>query len=188
MLCAFSAPASAQARFSWAVDTEGAFYLGDKSGGYYGADAVFGLLNKQDWFWGLGIGYRRESLRNPSYNPAYEEELPPDAGFIGFFGLPKTFRPHYASLFLNAAHFWGDGEFRPTVSCRAGVYMCFGGAPGVPGTLLSAAAGYRYGLSDGTGVALRLFYERRTTGHADDVNKCLLGVFNTVGLRLSYEF
>lgn len=192
MLCAFSAPASAQARFSWAVDTEGAFYLGDKSGGYYGADAVFGLLNKQDWFWGLGVGYKMAFISNSSYNPEYEkytaDDRPAYFDMLGFFGLPKTFKPHYASVFLNARHDWGEREFKPTVDCRAGVDICFSGGPGVSGAFLSVAAGYRYDLSDKTGAALKLFYERRASSYADDVNKSLLGIFHSIGLRLSYEF
>lgn len=184
MLCAFAAPAAAQSRFSGAFDTYGAFYVGEKSGEYFGADGVIGVMTKGDYFWGVGLGYERRYLANEQYDPMSEFM---NIDFPFFFGLPKTLKDNLFPLFLNMRHHWDVGRFKPSVDFRAGTSVCFSYGAGEY-WFLSAGAGVRYELSDKTAAALRLYYKRSHSWYMDDMYQSELGLFNSLGLRLSYEF
>ena len=181
LLC-FSMAVSAQNRFSGAIGPGAKFFFGDKTGGSFGADAVLGVLHNRKLFFGLGIGCDLQYLENEQYNPNIPADRPriePD------FTQPKTLKTKEIPLFLNVKYYWDSGRFRPTVDCRAGMSFSM---YGVGGKFLSVGAGCRYDLTANTGLAFRAYYELMRSWYADDVYDSYLGWFNSIGLRVAYEF
>ena len=181
LLC-FSMAISAQNRFSGAIEPGAKVFFGDKTGGSFGADAVLGVLHDGKLFFGLGIGCDLQYLENEQYNPNIPADRPriePD------FTQPKTLKTKEVPLFLSVKYYWDSGRFRPTVDCRAGMSFSM---YGVGGKFLSVGAGCRYDLTANTGLAFRAYYEIMRSWYADDVYDSYLGWFNSIGLRVAYEF
>ena len=181
LLC-FSMAVSAQNRFSGAIEPGAKVFFGDKTGGSFGADAVLGVLHDGKLFFGLGIGCDLQYLENEQYNPNIPADRPriePD------FTQPKTLKTKEVPLFLSVKYYWDSGRLRPTVDGRAGMsYSMYG----VGGKFLSFGAGCRYDLTSNTGLAFRAYYEIMRSWYADDVYDSYLVWFNSVGLRVAYEF
>ena len=175
---------SAQNRFSGAVGTGAGVYLGEKSGEAVSADAVLGVLNAKDFFFGLGAGFGRRFILNSQYDPTSADDWP---AFEWDFRQPRILKGNEFSLFLDGKFFFGDGRVRPTVEARGGLAIGYS-AYTIGGVFYSLGAGCRFALTPKTGIAVRAFYEKEGGFHADDVYRSELGWFHSLGLRLAYEF
>ena len=168
-------------RFSGAVETGSRFFFGEKAGKVVFADAVVGFMHFEHLFLGLGLEYDRYFIVNSQYIPA---EPPANVDF--YFGWPKILKGNEVSLFLDLKNYWGTGRLKPTIEGRAGSSFA---DPGLGGRIiLSFGAGCRYDLTQKTGIALRAFYEFKDSYHGDDFYDSEQGVFQSAGVRISYEF
>jgi hypothetical protein len=167
-------------RFSGAVEAGGRLFFGEKAGEVVSADAVIGVKQYDHLFFGIGLGYDRYFIVNSQYTP-----MEPPAGEIFWFGRPRILKGDEFSLFLDFKDYWGEGRFKPTIEGRAALSFA---NPGLGGKILSFGAGCRYDLTRKTGVALRAFYEFKSSFHGDDFYDSEQGIFHSAGLHLSYEF
>lgn len=182
LLFAYIQPASGQARFSGVVETGASLFIGEKSGEDIDAAAVLGFKSKGRFFMGLGVGVERRFLVNEQYSLV-------DASYPVHWDYtkPRILKGRDLQLFLDARYDLGEGRFKPSFDGRAGVSPGFS-ANMLQAVFFSVAAGCRYDLSKGTGVALRAFFRRKGGAMVDDVYDSMQGWFNSLGLRLSYEF
>ena len=180
--CFVAISAAGQSRFSGVIESGAGLFLGEKSGEVLEENLVLGFKTKERFFLGLGVGFERRFLLNSEYNP--NPIYPP---FDWDFTKPRILKGNDVSLFLNARYYMGEGRFKPTFDSRAGLAMGFSSTT-LGGVFASVGAGYRYDLTQRTGISLRAFYEIKGGFMADDVYESMEGWFNSVGLRLSYEF
>lgn len=183
-ICLNGVSAAAQCRFSGAVESGAGLFLGEKTGEAVSGDLVLGVKAKDCLFLGLGAGIERRFLLNSEYNPASPNPSPVT---IGDFTTPQVLKSNDFSLFLNARYYMGEGRFKPVLDGRTGVAMSL--SPySLGGVFASAGVGWRYDLTEKTGLSLKAFYEAKGGFHADDVYRSMLGWFHAVGLHLAYEF
>ena len=181
--CFISLSAAGQSRFSGAIESGAGLFLGEKSGEVLEENLILGFKTKERFFFGLGVGFERRFLLNSEYNPTPQYPALIDWDFT----KPRILKGNDVSLFLNARYYMGDGRFKPTFDSRAGLAMGLSPTT-LGGVFASVGAGYRYDLTQRTGISLRAFYEIKGGFMADDVYESMEGWFNSVGLRLSYEF
>ena len=175
---------SAQGRFSWAVESNAKAYVGNKTGGTVGLDALIGYVNENRTFVGIGLGYDRGFLENEQYKPE-----PLDPAYVVFwdFTKPKVLKYAEYPLFLNLKRYFRSDLSGLNIDLRGGISYVF--SPyGMGGTFWSAGVGYRFNLSGYTGLAVRAFYEMKNSFHATDQYDSVLGKYHAVGLRVAYEF
>ena len=176
--------ASAQSRFSGAVGTGAGVFLGEKSGEAVGVDVALGVLNANDFFFGLGAGLERRFILNSQYDPSSADDWP---AFEWDFRQPRILKGNEFSLFLDIKRIFGSGRVRPAVEARGGLAIGYS-AYTIGGVFYSLGAGCRFALTPETGIAVRASYEKEGGFHADDVYRSELGWFHSLGLRLAYEF
>ena len=184
LLC-IAVSASAQGRFSGAVESNAKVYVGGKTGGAFGLDALAGYLNENKTFVGIGIGYDRGFLQNEQYSPV---ELDPNLSRSFWdFSKPKVLKYGEVPLFLNLKRYFSSDLSGWNLDLRAGISYVFS-PEGLGGTFWSSGVGYRFNLYGDTGIVARAFYEMKNSFHADDMYKSTLGRYHALGLRVSYEF
>ncbi len=182
-LFCFSMAVSAQNRFSGAIEPGAKVLIANKTGCAFGADAVIGVNHDQRFFWGLGIGYNQMFLENEEYDPSTIDTWPT---FAWDFSQPKTLKFAEYPVFLNMRRYFNPDLSGVSLDFRAGLFLPSRYHYGGP--FFSAGAGYRFSLTDNTGIAIRAFYELKGALKADDVYQSSLGQFHALGFRISYEF
>ena len=175
--------ASAQGRFSGALESGAKVYVGDKSGGTFGLDAVFGYINENRTFVGVGSGYDRGFLKNEQYSPV---QMDADHSIDWDFSKPKVLSYGEVPLFLNLKRYFSSSGGL-NLDLRAGISYVFS-PEGLGGLFWSAGVGHRFSLSGDAGVAVRVFYEMKNSYHADDMYQSVLGRYHALGFRASSEF
>ena len=181
LLC-IAVSASAQGRFSSAVESNAKVYVGGKTGGAFGLDALAGYMNENKTVVGIGIGYERGFLQNEQYSP-----VKVDPRFDWDFTKPKVLKYGEIPLFLNLKRYFSSDLSGWNLDLRAGISYVFS-PEGLGGTFWSSGVGYRFNLYGDTGIVARAFYEMKNSFHADDMYKSTLGRYHALGLRVSYEF
>lgn len=183
VLFCFSMAVSAQNRFSGAIEPGAKVLIANKTGCAFGADAVIGVNHDQRFFWGLGIGYNQMFLENEEYDPSTIDTWPT---FAWDFSQPKTLKFAEYPAFLNMRRYFNPDLSGVSLDFRAGLFLPSRYHYGGP--FFSAGAGYRFNMTDNTGIAIRAFYELKGALKADDVYQSSLGQFHALGFRISYEF